>query len=106
NPFLGYTPTLDPSPQGGGRRLNLQRSKRAQIPPRSPAWPPSPSWGGNEGGGALSPPETLQAPHTLDVIPTKAGTSVSSNLVPLTNPSPPAPPPPRRARQAKLGRRP
>src|SRR5690554_5825237 len=47
-PWTGPTPTLTPSPQGGGKPA----LRDTEVVPRSNApSPPSPLWGGTEGGG-------------------------------------------------------
>jgi cobaltochelatase CobN len=52
-PWTGPTPTLIPSPQGGGKPAPRQPTI---VPPNAPQSPPSPLWGGTEGGGE---PRTL-----------------------------------------------
>nr|WP_295883403.1 cobaltochelatase subunit CobN [uncultured Devosia sp.] len=52
-PWTGPTPTLIPSPQGGGKPA---RRSGGIMPPNDALSPPSPLWGGTEGGGG---PRTL-----------------------------------------------
>ena len=61
---LWLTPTLSPSPQGGGKPVRWALEHRV-IRERRHA-PPSPLWGGTEGGGCLG---TMPVVQTINLRP-------------------------------------